>query len=125
VDRRTRVVIDTLLPSGAHPALSRGALDVEIERLLREFQAAAPPRIRTAFRAAVTAATWVAPVLIGRFPPLRLHRRETRERALQAMAGPYLLRQLLGLLKTVVAFAYGADPEVRNAIGYPRQEAPG
>jgi len=74
-------------------------------------------------RAALFVATWVAPVLIGRIPPITLYRRETRERALEALERSrlYALRQLFGLLKLTVALCYGADPEVRRTIGYPLQ----
>jgi hypothetical protein len=119
VKRSTLAVVETLLPSGAHPLLGRGVLDAGFETFMEEFEATAPPRLRLGFRAGVAAATWVAPMLIGRIPPLMLHGRSTRERALEAMSRPYLLRQLLIALKLVVAFCYGADPEVRVALGYP------
>jgi hypothetical protein len=117
--RSARTVVDTLLPGGAHPILGRGALDAGFEAFLAEFVATAPPRLRLGFRAGVAAAMWVAPLLIGRLPPLTLYRRPTRERALDAMSRPYILRQLLLALKLVVAFSYGADPEIRSALGYP------
>lgn len=124
MNRPTRVVVDTLLPAGAHPALGRGAIDAGFESFLREFDAVAPARLRQGFRLGVAAATWVAPVLVGRVPPLSLHRREVRERALVAMSRRYTLRQLLSVVKTVVALCYGADPQVRAAIGYPTPGRP-
>ncbi|TMC49601.1 MAG: hypothetical protein E6J26_10195 [Chloroflexi bacterium] len=71
---------------------------------------------------AVWAALWISPLLIGRLPPLTRLEPPARERALGAMARSrvYLLRQLLMLLKLVVGFCYGADPQVRAVIGYPR-----
>jgi hypothetical protein len=33
----------------------------------------------------------------------------------------YVMRQMLQLLKTIVCFCYGADPNVRDAIGSPLQ----
>ena len=75
------------------------------------------------FCAYLFVAIWVAPALIGRIPPITLYGRATRERALEALGRSrlYPLRQLLGLLKLTVALCYGADPEVRQAIGYPFQ----
>ncbi len=124
MNKRTRIVVDTLLPAGAHPALARGALDAGFASFLEDFDRDAPVRFRQGFRIGVVAATWVAPVLIGRVPPLALYRRETRERALAAMSKWYLLRQLMVVLKTVVALCYGSDPEVRAVIGYPMLGSP-
>ncbi len=124
MNKRTRIVVDTLLPAGAHPAFGRGALDAGFESFLGEFDGTAPVRLRRAFRVGVAAATWVAPVLIGRMPPLALHRREARERSLEAMSRWHLLRQLVSVVKGVVAFSYGVDSEVRAAIGYPLSPGP-
>ena len=124
MNKRTRVVVDTLLPAGAHPGLGRGALDAGFEAFLEHFDRTAPVRLRQGFRVGVAAAIWVAPVLIGRLPPLTLYGRDTRERALEAMSRSYLLRQLLSVVKAVVSFCYGADPEVRAAIGYPMPGRP-
>jgi hypothetical protein len=124
MNKRTRVVVDTLLPAGALPALGRGALDAGFGSFLEDFDRSGPARLRQGFRIGVAAANWLAPVLIGRIPPLTLHRRETRERALEAMSRPYLLRQLLSVVKAVLSLCYGADPEVRAAIGYPMPERP-
>lgn len=118
MNRRTRVVLDTLLPGGEHPVLRTGAADPRFATFLEGFESTAPPRLRLGFRAGVLIANWVSPLLIGRVPPLSLHRRSTRERALEAMSRTYLLRQLLLSLKLVVASWYGADPDVRAAIGY-------
>lgn len=121
MNERTRIVVDTLLPPGAHPAFGRGALDAGFASFLRDFERFAPARLRQGFRIGVVAATWAAPVLIGRVPPLGVHGPEVRERALAAMSRSrwHLLRQLLSVVKTVVAFSYGGDAEVRAAIGYP------
>jgi hypothetical protein len=119
MNRRTRTIVDTLLPSGRPPAYGGDAPDAGFEPFLDEFYRTAPVRLRQGFRVGIATATWFAPILIGRVPPLSMHGRETRERALKAMARRYLLRQLLSLLKTVVSFWYGADPEVRAAMGYP------
>jgi hypothetical protein len=64
----------------------------------------------------------LAPVLIGRMPPLGRHDRPTREQALAALGASRvpLLRQLFLTLKTVTSLAYGADPVVRRSVGYPR-----
>ena len=85
MNKRTRIVVDTLLPAGAHAAFGRGALDAGFGSFLETFDRTAPVRLRQGFHVGVAAATWVAPVLIGRVPPITLHRRETREHALQAM----------------------------------------
>jgi hypothetical protein len=123
LSRQSRLVLDTLLPSGAHPTLKYGVFDTGFEAFWSDFERTALPSLRWGFRAALFAAIWVAPLLIRRFPPLTLYARPTCERALAAMASShvYLLRQLFVVLKTTVGFCYGADPNVRDAIGYPRQ----
>ena len=119
-----RVVLDTLLPAGAHPSLTAGAFDAGFDKFWLEFQQTAVPSLRLAFQTALLAATWAAPLLIRRWPPLGRHDRPTRERALAALEGSRLplLRQLLLVLKTVASFAYGAAPDVRAAVGYPGQK---
>jgi hypothetical protein len=123
VNRGSRIVVDTLLPDGVQPVPSKGALGAGWEEFHRAFERDAAERLRLALRAALFGAIWVAPILIGRIPPLTLYGRETRERALEALERSrlYSLRQLLGLLKVTVALCYGADPQVRDAIGYPLQ----
>jgi hypothetical protein len=123
LNRRTRIVVDTLLPAGAHPSLAKGALEAGFETFLRDLEAAGPRRMRLGVKAAMFAAIWVSPILIWRFPPISIYRRESRERALEALSRSrlYPLRQLFGLLKLTVALCYGADRDVRDAIGYPLQ----
>jgi len=123
LSRQSRLVLDTLLPSGAHPDMKYGVFDTGFEAFWSDFERAALPSLRWGFRAALFAATWIAPLLILRPPPLTLYDRPTRERALAAMESSptYFLRQMMVLLKTTVCFCYGADPSVRDAIGYPRQ----
>jgi len=123
LSENSRIVLDTLLPSGAHPTLTYGVFNTGFDAFWAEFEHTALPSLRWGFRAALFAATWIAPLLILRPPPLTLYDRPTRERALAAMASSnvYLLRQLFVVLKTTVGFCYGADPNVRDAIGYPRQ----
>ena len=123
LNHRARVVLDTLLPAGEHPALPYGVFDAGFDAFLSEFERSTLPSLRRTIRAALFAAIWIAPLLIGRLPPLGLHDQPIRERALTAMANSryYLLRQMLQLLKTTACFCYGADPGVRDAIGYPLQ----
>ncbi len=123
LSRRSRIVIDTLLPAQAHPTLAVGALDNGFDTFYSDFERTAKPAFRSGFRAALFTATWLSPLLILRLPPLSLYARPTRERALLAMDSSriYLLRQMVLLLKTVVCLSYGADPAVRAAVGYPRQ----
>lgn len=120
--RHHYVVLDTLLPAGAHPDLPRGLFETGFEAFYAEFERQAVPSLRLGLRFALWVATWVSPLLIGRLPPLARHDRTTRERALEAMGSSrhYLLRQLLLALKTVASLCYGADPLVRDAIGFPR-----
>jgi hypothetical protein len=122
VNRRTRTVVDTLLPSDT--VLGRGALDAGFEAFLPRFESEAVPRARLGFRAGVWAASWVAPMLIGKLPPLGRHPRDVRERALEAMRRRPVLRQLIQLVKTVVSFSVGADPQIRTTIGYASTEEP-
>ncbi len=125
LDSRAHLVLDTLLPSHAHPTLTTGLLDAGLDEFWSAFQRTAPPMPRRAFQAAVLAATWLAPVLIGRLPPLARLDRPTRERALAALGASRvpLLRQLFLVLKTVTSLAYGADPAVRRAVDYPHAAA--
>ena len=123
LSKRARVVLDTLLPSEAHPTLKYGVFDTDFDAFWLDFESTALPAWRWGFYAASWAATWIAPLLIRRLPPLTRYDRPTRERALAAMETSriYFLRQMMGLLKTIVSFGYGADRDVRDSIGYPRQ----
>jgi hypothetical protein len=123
LSRRSRLVLDTLLPAQAHPTLPDGIFDAGFDKFLLDFQSTASPVLRRGFWAALFAATWIAPLLIFRLPPLTRLERPVRERALLAMetSRVYLLRQMMLLLKSTVCFCYGADSDVRDAIGYPRQ----
>jgi hypothetical protein len=108
--------------------LPKGPVEAGFDDFHREFRRSVPRRFRLAFQLSLFGATWVAPLLIGRPPPIWLYRRPTRERALAGMGDSriFLLRQLFALLKSVVSLCYGADPDVRQAIGYPprREQAP-
>jgi hypothetical protein len=119
----SRIILDTLLPTGAHTELTTGILDAGFDEFWAEVERTALPAWRWGLRAAVLSANWVAPLLVGRLPPLTMHDRPTRERALAAMAASRVsaFRQMVVLLKTIAALCYGANPAVRAAIGYPRQ----
>jgi hypothetical protein len=123
LSKQTRIVLDTLLPSEAHPRLKSGIFDTDFDAFWSDVERTALPAWRWGFYTAVWAANWIAPLLIRRLPPLNQYDRQTRERALAAMetSRVYFLRQMMGLLKTIVCFGYGADRNVRDAIGYPRQ----
>ena len=123
LSRQSRIILDSLLPAGAHPILTRGIFDAGFDEFWSEFEHDAAPALRWGFTAALFTATWIAPLLILRLPPLTVYDRQTRERALLAMESSpiYLLRQVMVLLKTTVCFCYGADRDVRDAIGYPLQ----
>ena len=124
---RARIVLDTLLPSHAHPLISNGLFDAGFDAFYDDFARSASPALRRGFRFALFTAIWVSPLLIGRIPPLTRYPRETRERALLALDASrfYVLRQMMLILKTVVCLCYGANREVRDAIGYPRQHDEG
>lgn len=115
-----RVVFDTLLPANADTRLPRGLLETGFDAFYVEFTREAPPLVRTALPLAILSATWIAPLLIAKLPPLGRLSRDDRERALVAMSRSRigLLRQLVVLLKLVAAMSYGADDGVRDAIGY-------
>ncbi len=102
--------------------LPQGLLNTGFEDFLVEFDAAAPADFRRVFRLALVAAGWVAPVLVGRVPPMSRLNSDDRARALAAMDRSRLpeLRQLVIVLKTVASLHYGALPQVREAIGYHR-----
>ena len=121
LNARQRCVVDTLLPSGAHPALGRGAFDAGFDEFEKEFRATATPAMRAGLTAALWVAAWLAPALAGALPPLDRHPRAERERILESLGRSrvYALRQCLLLLKAVVCFSWGADFEVRKATGFP------
>jgi hypothetical protein len=123
LSRQSRIILDTLLPSGEHSTLPYGIFDTDFEAFWSEFERTTLPSLRWGFRVALFATIWIAPLLIRRPPPLTLHDRPTRERALAAMETSrfYILRQMFQALKTTVSFCYGADRHVRDAIGYPLQ----
>lgn len=117
-----RAVLGALLPSGASSLLPQGLLDTGFEGFLDTFEAVAPADFRRVVRLALATGGWLAPLLIGRLPPMSRLNSDDRERALAAMAQSRLpeLRQLVIVLKTVASLHYGALPEVRRAIGYHR-----
>jgi hypothetical protein len=123
LSQSARVILDTLLPATAHPSLKYGIFDVGFDAFWSDLKRTALPAWRWGFHSAIGVANWIAPLLIHRLPPLTHHDRQTRERALAAMETSriYFLRQMMGLLKTIVCFGYGADSDVRDAIGYPRK----
>lgn len=120
LDARSRAVLDALGPSG-HPVFKVGLLEAGFEEFYADFRKTAPKSMVFGFAAALTAAAWVSPLLIGALPPLSRLAPEDRARALAAMGGSrfYLLRQLSLVLKAVCGFCYGARSDVRRAIGYP------
>ena len=90
------------------------------ERFLGDFEISAAPQLRSAFRWALLAAVWIAPLLMRRLPPIGRLEPSDRAAALRAMerSNVVAVRQLVRVLKTVVALHYGAVPEVRQAIRY-------
>lgn len=123
LNRRARIVLDTLLPSNAHPALKLGLFEAGFDEWYENFRRNAIFSMRLGFWAALFAAIWVAPLLVFRLPPISLYKRETRERMLMALYQSrfYGLRQMFLLLKANASFCYGAHAEVRDALGFPRQ----
>lgn len=123
--KRARVVLDTLIPSASHPQLRLGIFDAGFDAWYRDFRASAVFSMQIGFWAALFVAIWIAPLLIKRLPPISLYDRDTRERALEALgkSDVYVLRQMLLLLKATICFCYGANREVRDALGVPRPEA--
>lgn len=121
LNQRSRVTLDTLLPREANTTLKYGVFDTDFDAFWADVERTALPAWRWGFRLALFSAIWIAPLLIQQLPPLSHHDRVTRERALAAMENSriYILRQMLGLLKTIICFGYGADESVRGAIGYP------
>ena len=123
LSRRSRVALDTLIPSQSHPSLRAGIFDAGFDAFYADFEKTALFPMRLGFRAALFTAVWVSPLLIGRVPPLTLYSRDTRERALDAVAKSrfYVIRQMMMLLKAVCMFCYGADAGVRDAVAFPLQ----
>lgn len=121
--KRQRVVLETLLPPGAHPALPKGLFDTGFESFYVDFQRNGSWKLRLSFRVTLVLAIWIAPLLIGRFPPITLYKDSTRERALERLFESrfFLFRQLALTTKLVVGLCYGADRDVRDAVGYPMQ----
>lgn len=120
---RDRCVLDTLLPSNSHPVLKKGIFDAGFDEFYRDFESNTIWTMRLGFKAALFCGAWIAPLLIGKIPPLTLHDRPTREAALEALGKSrfYLLRQLLLVLKAISSFCYGANRDVRDSLGYPLQ----
>ena len=115
-----RAVLGALLPSRSSSALPLGLLDTGFDDFLGDFERVAPADFRRVFRLALVTSGWVAPVLIGRVPPMTRLIPEDRDRALAAMNRSRVpeLRQLVAVLKTVASLHYGGLQQVRHAIGY-------
>ena len=116
---RDRVVLNALLPPGGPEGLP-GAFEAGFEEFERGFSSDAPLTMRFGWRAALFAAAWVSPLLIGRLPPLDRLQADDREAALEAMGKSrfYLIRQVFLLLKAVTSFGYGGTHAVRRVVGY-------
>lgn len=123
LSRRGRAVLEALLPAGADERLPWGLFDAGFEGFLADFRRNAPPQLRLVFPLALWCGAWVAPLLVGRRPPITRLEPAEREAALEALGRSprYALRQALVLLKLVAGLCYGADPRVRAAVGYPPQ----
>jgi len=115
-----RAVLEALLPGGASAILPLGVLETGFHEFLEDFAELGAADLQRAFRIALFSAGWIAPVLVGRLPPLSRLSPAERELALMAMDGSQLavLRQLVRALKTVVGLHYGAVLSVRRTIGY-------
>lgn len=124
LSKRERVVLETLVPSEAHPVLPKGIFDTAFESFYANFELSdSSGKLKLSFRVTMFLAIWVSPLLIGRLPPISLYKTPTRERALDRLFGSrfFLFRQLALTMKLVVALCYGGDRSVRDAIGYPMQ----
>lgn len=121
--RGEHVVVETLLSAEDTPGLGLGILDTGYEAFREEFRRTAVLPMRLSLWAAFRAAIWIAPLLIGRLPPLGRLGREERTRALTRLTThpAYLLRQLGMMLKMNVCLAFGADRRVQRFVGYPVQ----
>jgi hypothetical protein len=123
VTNRTRVVLETLLPDDAHPVLTKGLEGAGFERFYEEFSRSGTSKLRFSFRLGLFLMIWVAPLMVWRLPPLSMYKRTTRERALNRflISRITVFRQIALTVKLVVSLCYGADRDVRDAIGYPPQ----
>jgi hypothetical protein len=123
LNSRQRAALEALLASDADTTLSLGLFDTGFDEFYADFRATAAPAMKIGFRAALWAAVWLAPLLIGELPPISRLDPAARVRALEALFSSriYALRQLGLVLKAVTCFCYGAHPRVRVAVGYPRQ----
>lgn len=108
---RDRAVLEALLP---------GVFEAGFESFEAGFSADAPLTMRFGWRAALFAAAWISPLLIGRLPPIDRLPIDRREEALEAMGKSrvYLIRQVFLLLKAITSFGYGSTKAVRREVGY-------
>ena len=121
LSRRDLAVFDALLPRRPEQALTPGLAESGFDSFVDDFEQAAPAHLWRAFRLALFAAAWVAPLLLRRLPPITSLAARDREAALAAMSESKVpeLRQLVAVLKTVASLHYGGLAEVRRALGYP------
>ncbi|HET7482349.1 MAG TPA: hypothetical protein VFK89_05750 [Actinomycetota bacterium] len=119
--RRARVVLQTLVPEQAHPVLTKGIEGVRFDDFYADFAANASGKLLLSFRASLFLAIWVAPLLVGRIPPITRHRADVRRRILDRFFASRiaLFRQIALTMKFVVSLCYGADDDVRRAVGLP------
>jgi hypothetical protein len=85
LNHSVQVLLDTLLPSKADPALTYSVFDTDFDAFWSDVEGTALPTWRWGFHAALWVANWIAPLLIRRLPPLTPYDRLTRERARTAM----------------------------------------
>ena len=124
MNRRTRILLDTLLPSNTHPQLQMGLIESGFEDWERGFKRDAVFTLVLGYRLACFTCLWIVPLLAWRIPPLTLYSRAKRERLLEAMERSRikLMRDQMLVLKTVICLHYGAVPQVRRAMNHPRPD---
>ncbi len=121
--KRDHIVLDTLLPAGGNPDLEPGYDPRAFSSFYAKWKSDAVFSMWIGFVAALFVCVWIAPMLIGKIPPISLYKRETREQVLMALYNSKynVLRQVVFLLKATVSFWFGTDDRVRDALGYPVQ----
>jgi len=115
--------MEAALPAGGDEGLARSALEAGAAEVFQEMLELVPAFTALGLRAGLWFIEFAAPPLtLKKFRRFSRLEQTDREACLAGMSKSdvYLSRQMATLMKMFAGFAWGADPEVRAALGYDR-----
>lgn len=115
--------MEAALPRSEDEGLAKSALEAGAAETFQEMLELVPAFTALGLRAGLWFIEFAGPLLaLKKFRRFSRLEQTDREACLAGMSKSdvYLSRQLVPLMKMFAGFAWGADPEVRSALGYDR-----